>query len=100
MRTLNNIGEVGLQLHQLTGTIYDIYTVVVIEEQRAVVEVAHTRYQRPLTGRVLSTINISVAHSTLLVGSEEHIEATIMVFQGSSPLTTTIDGTFLQVVLG
>ena len=99
VRTLNDIGEVGLQLHQLTRTIDDIHTVVIIKEQRAVVEVTHTRYQCPFTGRVFSTIDIGVAHSTTLVGSEKYIEATIVVFQRSCPLTTTIDGTFLQVVL-
>ena len=41
MGALNDIAKVGFQLHQFTCTIYDIHAIVVVEEQRAVVEMAH-----------------------------------------------------------
>ena len=40
--TLDNIAEVRLKLHQFTSAINNIHAIVVIEEKRAVVEMAHT----------------------------------------------------------
>ena len=41
MRALDYIREVGLELHHLASTIDNIYTIVVVEEERTVVEVTH-----------------------------------------------------------
>ena len=67
--SFDNIGKVGLQLHQFARTIYYIYATVVVEEQRTVMEVTHTRNDRPRTLSLFGREDISVAHRALLVGS-------------------------------
>ena len=41
MGSLDDIGEIWLQFHHLAGSVDDIDAVVIVEEQRTVVEVAH-----------------------------------------------------------
>ena len=78
---LDYIREVWFQLHQLSCAIDDIHPAVVIEEERAVVEVAHTRDEVPWSFCLFSREDICVAHRTLLVGSQQSIEAPIVIFQ-------------------
>ena len=78
---LDDIREVGLEFHHLARAVDDIHTTVVVEEQRAIVEVAHARDDGPGTLGLLGREDIGVAHATLFVGSEEGIELTIVVFQ-------------------
>ena len=94
-----HVGEVRFQFHQLPCTIDDIHAPVVIEEQRAVMEVAHTGDNGPRSLCLLGGEDISVAHRPLFVGSQQCIELPVMVLQGSSPLTTSVGSTLLQVVL-
>ena len=81
VRTLDDIRQVGLQLHHLAGAVDDIHAVVVIEEQGAVVEMAHARQEGPLALCLLGSEDIGVAHRSCLVGSQERIETTIVIFQ-------------------
>ena len=46
---LDDIRKIGLQLHQFTCAIDHIDASVIVKEQRAVMEMAHTRYQCPGT---------------------------------------------------
>ena len=85
---LDDIREVGLEFHQLSRTVDDIdaprrlvLTIVFIEEQGAVVEVSHPRHNRPRSLSLLCREDVGVAHRPLLVGSQEGIEAPVMVFQ-------------------
>ena len=41
MGAFDDVTEVRLQLHHLTGAVDHIHTIVVVEEERTVVEVAH-----------------------------------------------------------
>ena len=99
VRVGNDIREVWLQFHHLARAVDDVNAVVVIEEERAVVEMTHTGEQRPLTLDIGGRINISVAHGAALVGSQESVEAAVVVLQRGSPLASAIDRAFLQVVL-
>ena len=99
VRVGNDIREVWLQFHHLARAVDDVNAVVVIEEERAVVEMTHTGEQRPLTFDIGGRINISVAHGAALVGSQESIEAPVVVLQRGSPLASAIDRSLLQVVL-
>ena len=95
----DDIGEVGFQFHQLTRAVDDKHTTVIIEEQRAVVEVTHTRHDGPRPLSLLGRKDISVTHLALLVGSQQRIELTVMILQRGSPLAAAIDRSLLQVIL-
>ena len=69
VRPLYHVREIGLQFHQFARTIYYIYATIVVEEQRTVMEVTHTRNDRPRTLSLFGREDISVAHRALLVGS-------------------------------
>ena len=90
MSALNDIAQVRLQFHHLASAINDINTVVVIKEQGAVVEVAHTGNLFPRSLCLLSREDVGVAHRPLLVGSKQGIELAIMVFQRGRPLATAV----------
>ena len=97
--SLDDIREVGFQFHEFARSVDDIHTTVVVEEQRAVVEVTHTRDDGPGTFCLLSREDIGVAHRPLLVGSQQRIELPVVVFQRGGPLTATVGSALLQVVL-
>ena len=63
-------------------------------------EVAHPRHQVPGTLSLLCREDIGVAHRPGLVGSHQRIELALMILQRGGPLTTSIDRTLQQVVLG
>ena len=98
----NHIREVLLQLHHLACTIYYVHAIVIVEEQRAVVEVAHARYNLPWALGLVGSKNIGIAHGTTLVGSQQGIELTLVVFERCGPLSASVNGTLgrREVVLG
>ena len=100
MAAFDDIGEVGLQLHHLTCTIEDIHAVVVIKEERGIVEVAHAGVNLPGAFGTLGRADVGVGHRAPLVGREEGVELTLVILQRGGPLSAAIDGAFLQVVLG
>ena len=96
---LDDVGEVGLEFHQFARAVDNEHTAVVIEEQRTVVEVAHTGDEFPRTFGLLSGEDIGVAHSTLFIGSQKGIELAVVIFQRGGPLSAAVGGSLLQVVL-
>ena len=96
---LDDVGEIGLKFHQFARAVDDEHTAVVVEEQRTVVEVAHTGDEFPRTFGLLGGENIGVAHSTLFIGSQEGIDLAVVIFQRGGPLSATVGGSLLQVVL-
>ena len=100
MGTFDDVGEVGLQLHHLTSAVDDIHTVVVVEEQGAVVEMAHAREDLPGAFCLVGREDIGVTHRTSLIRGQEGIELAVMIFQRGGPLTASVSRTFLQIVFG
>ena len=78
--TLDNIGEVGLQLNHLARAIEHIDTVVIVEEERSIVEMAHARVYCPRPLGLRGGTDIGLSHGTTLVGSEERIELSFVIF--------------------
>ena len=97
---LYDITQILLQLHHLTCAIDDINAIIVIKEQRAIVEMTHARDNGPRSFSLWSREDISIAHRTLLVGSQQSIEPAVMIFQRGGPLSTSVHRTFQQVILG
>ena len=62
-------------------------------------EVAHSRQHAPRSLGLLGGEDIGVAHRPLLVGSQQGIEAPVVVLQRRGPLSPAVDGAILQVVL-
>ena len=98
VRVRHHTLQVGSQLHLLACTIEHINAAVVVEEQRCIVEVRQSRHQCPRSFCFLSRIDIGAAHVARLVRHEEHIEATVVVFQRGCPLSAPVDGAFEQAV--
>ena len=96
---LDDVGEVLFQFHHLTRTIDHIYPVIIVEEQRAVVEVAHARQQRPRSLSALSRIDIGITHRTRLVRCQKGIETSVMILQRRGPLSASVGCSLTQVVL-
>ena len=95
----DDIGEIGLQFHHLARAIDDVHTVVVVEEERAVMEVAHAGDNLPRAFSLIGGEDIGIAHGTLLVGSQQSVELTLVVLQRGGPLSASIGCAFEQVVL-
>ena len=97
--TLDDALQVARQLTHLTRSEEHVGCAVVIEEQGGIVEVAQTGVDGPRSFSLRSGKDIGIAHGSLLVGSQECPELTIVVFQRGGPLAAAVDGTLLQVVL-
>ena len=88
--------EVGQQFLQASCSRKHIYSPVVVEKERRVVEVRNARVQRPALTRVFCRIN--VATERLVVGREVKIVEAVVVAQRRCPLPTSIHGALLHVV--
>ena len=97
--TLDDTFQITRQLTHLSCSEEHIRRTVVIEEQRRIVEMAQTGVDGPGTLSLGSRKDIGVSHATCLVGSQQRPELTVVVFQRGSPLSTTIDRPFQQVIL-
>ena len=97
--TLDNTFQVAGELAHLASAEEHVGRAVVIEEQGGIVEVAQTGVDGPRSFSLRSGKDIGIAHGSLLVGSQECPELTIVVFQRGGPLAAAVDGTLLQVVL-
>ena len=98
--TLHDTLQITRQLAHLSCSEEYVWRTVVIEEQRRIVEMTQTGMDGPRALGLGSREDIGIAHRTRLVGSQQRPELTIMIFQRGGPLSTTIDRTLLQVILG
>ena len=92
--------QIACQLTHLACTEEDVGRTIVIEEQGSIVEMTQTRVDSPGTFSLISSKDIGIAHSAGLVGSQQRPELAIMIFQRGSPLSTSVDSTLLEIVLG
>ena len=77
--SLNDTFQVTCQLAHLSRSKEHIGCAIVIKEQRCVMEMAQTRVDGPRTFSLGSREDVSVAHRTALVGSEQRPELSIVV---------------------
>ena len=91
MGALDHVAQVLLQLHHLACTIDHVHAIVVVEEQRAVVEVAHARQNLPRTFGLIGGKDIGVAHGALLVGSQQRIELALVILERCGPLSASVN---------
>ena len=56
-------------------------------------EMSHARQDLPGAFCLICRKDIGIAHSPLLIGSQQRIELPVVVFQRSSPLTSSVGRT-------
>ena len=98
MATFHHCRQVGIELHHLSCGIDDIRLVIIIKEERGIVEVRQTAMDSPHSLDVVSRADIGFA-TRMVIWCKERIKFASMILQGSSPLTSTIDRAILHFIL-
>ena len=98
MATFHHCRQVGIELHHLSCGIDDIRLVIIIKEERGIVEVRQTAMDSPLSLDVVSRADIGFP-PRMVIWCKERIKFASMILQGSSPLTSTIDRAILHFIL-
>ena len=90
-------GQVGFEFPQLPRAVEDIGPSVVVEEERGVVKMGQSGYERPLAGGIVG--GVEVAFERGIVGREIGVVATVAVTQRGGPLSASVDGALHQIIL-
>ena len=98
MAARHHFRKVGIQLHHLSRSINHVCLIVVIEEESGIMEMLQTAVDSPLSFDIISSTDISLS-TRIIIRSKERIELATMILQRCCPLTTTIHGTLLHVIL-
>ena len=98
MAARHHFRKVGIQLHHLSCAINYIRLVIIIKEESGIMEMLQTAVDSPFALDIIGCTDISLS-TWIIVRSKERIELATMILQRSGPLTTTIHGTLLHVIL-
>ena len=80
MSALYDIREVWFEFHHFPCTVDDIHTIVIVEEEGAVVKMPHSGDDGPWTFCFFCRKDVGVAHAPLFIGCQQGIESALVVF--------------------
>ena len=98
MAARHHIRQGCIQLHHLACTINHIRLVIIIKEESCIMKMLQTAVDGPLSFDIIGGADISLS-TGIIIRSKERIELATMILQRCCPLTTTIHGTLLHVIL-
>ena len=93
----HHISKVSIQLHDVARTIHHIYLVIIIEEERGIMEMAQTAVDGPLALSTIRRADISFS-PRVVIGSKESIKLSSVIFQRGSPLSSAIHSSLLHII--